>query len=95
MFLATLTGRPVMTACETSWVYQPDLGASQWMTDPSSTSKGLFEQSKQVVQPAVQYVLTKASDDTSLSDVFADQADALLDCRRSALKMVQAHADRL
>ena len=61
--------------------------------DPSRASKGLFEQIKQVVQPAVQYVLAKGSDDTSLCDVFVAQADALFHCSRSALKKVQA--DRL
>ena len=94
MFLVSLTGRPVGDGLRDLLGLPAGLGGIA-VDDPSSTSKGLFQQSKQVVQPAVQYVLTKASDDTSLSDVFADQAAALLDCRRSALKKVQAHADRL
>ena len=61
--------------------------------DPSRASKDLFEQTKQVVQPAVQYILANGSDDTSLCDVLPEQADELLHCRLSALKMVQA--DRL
>ena len=94
MFLATLTGRPVGDGLRDLLGLPARLGGIA-VDDPSRASKGLFEQSKQVVQPAVQYVLTKASVDTSLSDVFADQADVLLDCKRSALKKVQEHADRL
>ena len=50
MFLATLTGRPVGDSLRDLLGLPSKLGGIA-VDDPSSASKGLFEQSKQVVQP--------------------------------------------